>query len=386
MGEPYVGKLDILDEPLPQGKVTIELNGQAGDMVLGGNGQQGTIVFRNSAGKEIIRLGHIVSVSQKPGTQAPSQQPPSPPPGPGTMILKDSEGQERIILKAGAADLTVGGNGADGNVLVKDSSGTTRVWVAASGDDKNLRIRDGSDRDVLVFNTGNAALYLGAAGNEGDLVLLDAAATQRIHLDSEQGRILLTTKSGSEAIELTGGNRELTIRDSGGHDRIALMGVLGRIVIKDSSGNESIMLDSVEGDIKLANADCAEEFDVLGNPDSGTVLTLGRPGMLQPSASSYDSRVAGVVSGTSARRPGIVLGRNAGRHGRVPVALCGTVYCKVEADSASIQPGTLLTTSSLPGHAMAAKNRERAFGAVLGKALDALETGRGMIPVLVALQ
>lgn len=386
MGDPYVGKLDILDEPLPQGKVTIELNGEAGDIRLGGNGQQGTIVFRNSAGYEIIRLGHIVSVSQKPGTKPPSQAPSPPPPGPGTMILKDSEGQERITLKAGAADVTVGGNGADGNVLLKDSSGTTRVWIAASGDDKNLRIRDGSDRDVLVFNTGNAALYLGSEGNEGDLVLLDAAGAQRIHLDSQKGRILLTTKSGAEAIELTGGNCELTIRDHAGHDRIALMGLLGRILIKDSSGNESIMLDSVEGDIKLANADCAEEFDVLGDPDPGTVLTLGRPGMLEPSASPYDTRVAGVVSGTSARRPGIVLGRIAGRQGRLPVALCGTVYCKVEADSASIQAGTLLTTSALPGHAMAATDRDRAFGAVLGKALDGLARGRGTIPVLVALQ
>jgi hypothetical protein len=386
MSETFSGKVDVLNEPPPQGKVTIELNGQAGDIVLGGNGQQGTIALKNSNGKDMIRLGHIVSVSQKPGVSPSSQQPPPPPAGPGTMILNNETGQERITLKAVSADITAGGNGADGSVFLKDTSGNIRVWITTSGSDKNLRIRDGSERDVLIFNTGTAALYLGAAGNASEMVLLDDAGTQRIHLDSANGRIVLTNNSGANAIELTGKSREVTLRDLAGHDRIALMGLLGRILIKDSSGNDSIMLDSVDGDIKLLNADCAEEFDVLGNPEPGTVLMLGQPGVLQPSDAPYDTRVAGVVSGIKARRPGIILGRNLSRKDRLPVALCGTVYCKAEADTASIKPGALLTTSSLSGYAMAATDRDRAFGAVLGKALDGLERGRGMVPVLVALQ
>jgi hypothetical protein len=35
---------------------------------------------------------------------------------------------------------------------------------------------------------------------------------------------------------------------------------------------------------------------------------------------------------------------------------------------------------------MKASDPSRAFGAVLGKALQSLESGKGMIPILVALQ
>jgi hypothetical protein len=46
----------------------------------------------------------------------------------------------------------------------------------------------------------------------------------------------------------------------------------------------------------------------------------------------------------------------------------------------------MLTTSSTPGHAMRATDPGRAFGAVIGKALGSLPSGRGLVPVLVALQ
>ncbi|HEX6183273.1 MAG TPA: hypothetical protein VFZ44_05130 [Pyrinomonadaceae bacterium] len=142
------------------------------------------------------------------------------------------------------------------------------------------------------------------------------------------------------------------------------------------------------GDISLDNADCAEEFDV-DDPalEPGSVLVLDdEPGRLRLSDAPYDTRVAGILSGAGDYRPGIVLDRQPGREGRRPVALVGKVWCKAEAGSAPIRVGSLLTTSSLPGHAMAATDRERAFGAVLGKALAPLAAGVGVVPVLVALQ
>ena len=72
--------------------------------------------------------------------------------------------------------------------------------------------------------------------------------------------------------------------------------------------------------------------------------------------------------------------------GRAPVALCGKVFCKVVADDGAIAVGDLLTTSGTPGHAMKAADAARAFGAVIGKALAPLKAGRGMVPILVALQ
>ena len=64
----------------------------------------------------------------------------------------------------------------------------------------------------------------------------------------------------------------------------------------------------------------------------------------------------------------------------------GKVFCKADADFGDIAAGDLLTTSSTRGHAMKASDRQRAFGAVIGKALGPLDVERGLIPVLVALR
>ena len=71
---------------------------------------------------------------------------------------------------------------------------------------------------------------------------------------------------------------------------------------------------------------------------------------------------------------------------RMPLALVGKVYCKVDAGHGAIEIGDLLTTSPTPGHAMKAADPMRAFGAVIGKALRPLASGTGLIPILVALQ
>ena len=145
---------------------------------------------------------------------------------------------------------------------------------------------------------------------------------------------------------------------------------------------------TVTGDICLGNADCAEDFDVVDIDDAtpGTVMVLYARGMVRASDQPYDTRVAGVVSGAGGFKPGIILDRRKPGPNRQPLALLGKVYCKVDARYGSIVVGDLLTTSATPGHAMKATNREKAFGAVIGKALDGLTEGTGLIPVLVGLR
>ncbi len=139
-------------------------------------------------------------------------------------------------------------------------------------------------------------------------------------------------------------------------------------------------------DIVLQGADCAEDFDVDGDAPAGTVMVLTGDGRLGPSTAAYDRRVAGIVSGAGAYRPGMILDRHADRNQRAPIALMGKAYCFVDARMASVDVGDLLTTSITPGHAMKAIEPRRCFGAVLGKALAPLDRGRALIPVLVALQ
>ena len=144
----------------------------------------------------------------------------------------------------------------------------------------------------------------------------------------------------------------------------------------------------VTGDIQLQNADCAEDFDVLAGEkiEPGTVMVIDSGGAMRPSAKTYDKCVAGVVSGAADFKPGLILGKHAEKPNRLPIALMGKVYCKVDADFGSIEIGDLLTTSSTPGHAMKASDPHQAFGAVIGKALRPWAKGQGLIPILVALQ
>jgi hypothetical protein len=144
----------------------------------------------------------------------------------------------------------------------------------------------------------------------------------------------------------------------------------------------------VDGDIRLANADCAEDFDIceaaLAEP--GTVMVLGENGKLQQSHKAYDKRVVGVVSGAGEYKPGIVLDKQPSEGNRQPIALLGKVFCKVDAGHGAIEIGDLLTTSPTPGHAMKADDPLKAFGTVIGKALRPLTAGQGLIPILIALQ
>lgn len=144
----------------------------------------------------------------------------------------------------------------------------------------------------------------------------------------------------------------------------------------------------VTGDIQLLNADFAEDFTILdvATAEPGTVMVINEDGALQSSERAYDRRVAGVISGAGDYKPAIVLDKQQSANNRLPIALVGKVYCKVDASYAPVEVGDLLTTSPTPGHAMKAADPLKAFGAVIGKALRPLPEGQGLIPILIALQ
>lgn len=140
----------------------------------------------------------------------------------------------------------------------------------------------------------------------------------------------------------------------------------------------------VSGALRSAGGDCAEHFDIaadaIGEP--GTVMVIRADGTLGPCGTAYDSSVAGVISGGGDLKAALILNERAGH--RAPMALVGTVYVKVDASHAPIAAGDLLTTSYTPGHAMKAIDREKFHGAIIGKALQPLAGGTGLIPMLVS--
>jgi hypothetical protein len=139
----------------------------------------------------------------------------------------------------------------------------------------------------------------------------------------------------------------------------------------------------------LCGGDYAESVDVTGDrtkygPGDVLVIDAETPGKFLKSAEPYSTSVTGVFS----TRPG-VLGRRqetGTSSDEVPMAMVGIVPAKVTAENGAIRPGDLLVTSSTLGYAMKGTDRSRMLGAVIGKALGSLESGNGVIEVLVTLQ
>ncbi|RPE08079.1 hypothetical protein EGT74_13490 [Chitinophaga lutea] len=168
-----------------------------------------------------------------------------------------------------------------------------------------------------------------------------------------------------------------------GHEGVAGFFEGGVFVTGDVHVRGNITADR---DICCMGADFAEDFNIADEAEPGTVMILGEGDHLETSNAAYDTRVAGVISGAGNYRPGIILDKQSADKTRKPVALVGKVFCKADARYGPIAKGDLLTTSATPGHAMKAVDPLRAFGAVIGKALQGLSDGQGLIPVLVALR
>ena len=140
--------------------------------------------------------------------------------------------------------------------------------------------------------------------------------------------------------------------------------------------------------LEITGADLAEKFPVSEEVGPGLVVAIDpkHPGQLCLARGVYNRCVAGVVSGANDLPTGAVLGHLPGNEDAPAVALTGRVWVRCDATKHSIVPGDLLTTAETPGHAMKVIDYPRAQGATIGKAMTSLESGHGMVLVLVGLQ
>jgi hypothetical protein len=268
--------------------------------------------------------------------------------------------------------MITGGEGGNGRITAAAKDGMPLAEMIAF--DKEAVIAAGQKGG----RPGRFTLYDGNGKRAVNVSAIDAHA---VFGGNVGGRITAAGADGKPVAELIAGTKEAIIA-------AGQVGRPARLSLYDGGAHETIRLDAAKGDIVFFNADCAEEFELANavSADPGTVLVLDDESVVRPTESAYDRRVVGVVSGGGGLQPALVLDKKSESRNRVPVALIGKVFCKVDAGFGAVGVGDLLTTATTPGHAMKASDPVKAFGAVLGKALRPLHEGRGLIPVLVALQ
>ncbi len=136
-------------------------------------------------------------------------------------------------------------------------------------------------------------------------------------------------------------------------------------------------------------SDLAENFEMVDEQmKPGTIVAIDprNAGKLVLARGAYNRRVAGVISGANNLSAGMLLPDLENAKNSMPVALSGRVWVYADATKNPIKPGDLLTTSDTPGYAMKVTNHKKANGAIIGKAMTELKSGKGLVLVLVSLQ
>ena len=140
--------------------------------------------------------------------------------------------------------------------------------------------------------------------------------------------------------------------------------------------------------IEITGPDLAEKFPFSGTAEPGMVVQIDpqNPGKLRVAEGAYNRMVAGIVSNAGDLHPGAVLGNLPDSEGQPPIALSGRVWTMCDTSNGPIKVGDLLTTSDTPGQAMKVTDYPKAQGAIIGKAMSSLKSGKGLVLVLVSLQ
>ena len=297
----------------------------------------------------------------------------------GYLRLRQTNGNQGVYLEGEEA-----GGGGSIKLYNTENLNTLRIDGDESGNGNSaIQLRDENNNIGVRLTSDNSA-------GGGELELFDVSGTETVTVVGEAGSglggyIELSRADGTSAIEIQASETVATG---------------AQIVLKKTDGTTSIELDadfSGEGRIRTevleitGGADLSEQFEIACTSEQvapGMLVSIDaqRPGALRLTSMPYDRCVAGIVSGAGGVKPGMLMGqRGSVADGRFPVALTGRVYCWCDASTGAISPGDLLTSSATAGHAMKA-DLDAAGGAVIGKAMGSLESGRGLVLVLVSLQ
>ena len=275
-----------------------------------------------------------------------------------------------------------------GNSAITESYG--RIGIGTTLPTAPLHIEGGADLQLRLVDrkaSGRSWAFGTGHNNPGDFVFLDVTDNANVWrvLPGNKGAFLIQNRN--VGIE---GNVDISSNLSvAGNADISLNLGIGTNTPQerlDVAGTTRTRALQITG-----GADLAEPFEVSGaeavKPGLVVAIDPKHPGRLRLADKAYDRTVAGVVSGANGINPGLTMKQEGTlADGSLPVSLTGRVYCWVDALYGAIKPGDLLTTSKTPGHAMKVTKHLKAGGAIIGKAMTGLNSGKGLVLVLVTLQ
>lgn len=234
------------------------------------------------------------------------------------------------------------------------------------------------------FNSINTLFFIATAGNQ--LVLNSGGNLSIPHLlINTSGRVGIGTANPSATLEVHGSaSNLLALYDP------ALPGDAKFRVEKDGDVYADGTYYCSDGAVHVGSADVAERINVSEWVEPSYVVEIDpdHPGFFRKTRSPYSTRVAGIIS-TS---PGVVLGNgfdaaeDKWEDNRPMLAIAGRVPVKATIENGAIQIGDLLVSSSIPGVAMKGTDRDVCVGATIGKAMEPLATGTGVIMAQVMLR
>lgn len=368
--------------------VTLSANGSSGGYLALRNTNNSNRAFLSGANS-----GGSLALYQNDGSTGASLS------SAGTLYLYNTNASLRASIvgtSTGGALSLYQADGSTGAILDGDNAGYGLLSLRNTNGNTRVQFTGGPQggSGTIWGPTGNAAIGLyGENGSGGGGVTIyrtnGTFAGQLTIADT-------TRRDGYLGLASSDGNTKIYAR---AHNGSANGGYLGII---NAAGSQVITLDSDSGTgfgrittpvIQITGgSDLSEQFDITSihqplKPGMVVCIDPEKPGELMVSSKAYDRTAAGVVSGAGGVNPGMLMGQAGTKaDGKHPVALSGRVYCMADASSEPIQAGDLLTTSGKAGHAMKAIDHNRAQGAIIGKAMGSLQSGQGLVLVLVSLQ
>ena len=205
-----------------------------------------------------------------------------------------------------------------------------------------------------------------------------------VHLDGANGNVGIGTANPTDqlTVEAGSGNAIAVYADG---SRVA-----GAAVFRVESDGDVYADGTVySARTDTGGADIAERINVSEWVEAGDVVEIDPEhiGFFRKAEGAYSRRVAGIIS-TS---PGVILGNDVDpasgewEDSRPVLAIAGRVPVKVSTENGPIGIGDLLVSSSTPGIAMRG-DLDISFGAVVGRAMEGLKEGGGVIMAQVTLR